>query len=41
VTTPEHRPQVVTTPYPLENADQALADLAGDRVEGAAVLVTG
>jgi propanol-preferring alcohol dehydrogenase len=37
----EHRLRVVTTPYPLEKADQALADLAGDRVHGAAVLVTG
>jgi alcohol dehydrogenase, propanol-preferring len=26
------------TPYPFERADQALADLAGDRVEGAAVI---
>jgi len=31
--------RVVTTPYPLERADEALADLAHDRVEGAAVLV--
>ena len=30
--------QVTTTPYPLEAADQALADVAGDRVTGAAVL---
>lgn len=30
-----------TVPYPLEAADRALADLAGDRVNGAAVLVTG
>ena len=31
-----------TTPYPLSHADRALADLAGDRVTGAAVLhVTG
>jgi alcohol dehydrogenase, propanol-preferring len=28
-----------TTPYPLEEADRALADLAHDRVTGAAVLV--
>ena len=28
------------TPYPLAGADRALADLAGDRVTGAAVLVT-
>ena len=27
-----------TTPYPLDRADQALADLAGDRLTGAAVL---
>jgi propanol-preferring alcohol dehydrogenase len=33
------RPTVV--PYPLASADQALADLAADRVTGAAVLVTG
>ena len=25
-------------PYPFDRADQALADLAGDRVAGAAVL---
>ncbi|MGD0742361.1 MAG: zinc-dependent alcohol dehydrogenase family protein [Acidimicrobiales bacterium] len=31
--------RVVATPYPLSRADQALADLAADRVEGAAVLV--
>lgn len=31
------RPQV--TPYPMAAADRALADLAGDRVTGAAVLV--
>lgn len=30
--------QVTTTPYPFEQADQALADLAADRVHGAAVL---
>jgi propanol-preferring alcohol dehydrogenase len=29
----------VTTPYPLDRADEALADLAHDRVNGAAVLV--
>ena len=29
---------VTATPYPFARADQALADLAGDRVEGAAVL---
>ncbi|MGH9213495.1 MAG: zinc-dependent alcohol dehydrogenase family protein [Acidimicrobiales bacterium] len=30
---------VTTTPYPLDAADQALTDLAGDRLTGAAVLV--
>jgi propanol-preferring alcohol dehydrogenase len=35
----EHRLQVVTTPYPLDRADEALADLAADRVNGAAVLI--
>jgi propanol-preferring alcohol dehydrogenase len=30
---------VSTTPYPLDQADQALSDLAHDRVNGAAVLV--
>ena len=30
---------VATTPYPLDAADRALADLAADRVTGAAVLV--
>jgi propanol-preferring alcohol dehydrogenase len=30
--------RVETTPYPFEAADQALADLAADRVHGAAVL---
>jgi propanol-preferring alcohol dehydrogenase len=30
--------RVMTTPYPLAHADRALADLAHDRVEGAAVL---
>ena len=34
----EHRLHVVTTPYPLDRADEALADLAADRVHGAAVL---
>jgi alcohol dehydrogenase, propanol-preferring len=33
--------RVTTTPYPLDAADRALADLAGDRVEGAAVLEVG
>jgi propanol-preferring alcohol dehydrogenase len=32
--------QVATTSYALGDADRALADLAGDRVTGAAVLVT-
>lgn len=35
-----HRLRVSTQPYPLDQADAALADLAGDRVDGAAVLVT-
>jgi propanol-preferring alcohol dehydrogenase len=35
----EHRLRVVTTPYPLDRADEALADLAADRVNGAAVLI--
>jgi propanol-preferring alcohol dehydrogenase len=30
--------RVTTTPYPLGHADRALADLAHDRVDGAAVL---
>jgi propanol-preferring alcohol dehydrogenase len=34
-----HRLQVTTTPYPLAAADQALADLAADRMTGAAVLI--
>jgi alcohol dehydrogenase, propanol-preferring len=33
--------KVTTTPYPLEAADEALADLAHDRVRGAAVLTPG
>jgi propanol-preferring alcohol dehydrogenase len=33
--------QVTTTPYPLDDADRALADLAADRVHGAAVLHVG
>jgi propanol-preferring alcohol dehydrogenase len=33
--------RVATTPYPLDAADRALADLAADRVTGAAVLVVG
>jgi propanol-preferring alcohol dehydrogenase len=32
------RVQVTTTPYSFEQADQALADLAGDRIHGAGVL---
>jgi propanol-preferring alcohol dehydrogenase len=32
---------VTTTPYPMREAPAALADLAADRVRGAAVLVTG
>src|SRR5215467_11082067 len=32
------RIKVITTPYPFDQADQALADLAGGRVHGAAVL---
>jgi propanol-preferring alcohol dehydrogenase len=35
----DHRLRVVTAPYSLDRADVALADLAGDRVHGAAVLV--
>lgn len=34
-----HRIHVATTPYPFDAADQALRDLAADRVNGAAVLV--
>lgn len=34
----EYPPTVTTTSYPFEHADQALADLAADRVHGAAVL---
>jgi propanol-preferring alcohol dehydrogenase len=33
-----HPLRVTTTPYPADRADEALADLAADRVEGAAVL---
>ncbi|MFJ2211007.1 zinc-dependent alcohol dehydrogenase family protein [Streptomyces sp. NPDC101062] len=33
--------RVTVTPYPLDHADRALADLAADRVTGAAVLVPG
>jgi propanol-preferring alcohol dehydrogenase len=35
----EHPLRITTTPYPLSRADQALADLAADRVNGAAVLL--
>jgi propanol-preferring alcohol dehydrogenase len=34
----EHRLRVTTTPYEFRAADRALADLAADRVSGAAVL---
>lgn len=34
-----HPLTVSVTPYPLDRADEALADLAADRVEGAAVLI--
>ena len=34
-----HRLRVAVTPYPLDAADRALADLAADRVNGAAVLI--
>lgn len=37
----EHHLHVTTTPYPLGQAGQALADLAADRVRGAAVLQVG
>ena len=33
--------EVTRTPYPLDAADEALADLAADRVSGAAVLHVG
>jgi propanol-preferring alcohol dehydrogenase len=33
------RIQVTTTPYPFDQADRALADLAGDRIHGAGVLL--
>ena len=33
------RIQVTTTPYPFDQADRALADLAGDRIHGAGVLI--
>jgi len=34
-----HRLSVTTTPYPFDQADRALTDLAEDRVDGAAVLL--
>ena len=33
-----HRLRVTVTPYPFDQADRALADLAADRVTGAAVI---
>ena len=33
--------RVSTTPYPMDQANEALADLANDRVNGAAVLMNG
>jgi propanol-preferring alcohol dehydrogenase len=33
------RIKVTTTPYPFDQADRALADLAGDRIHGAGVLL--
>jgi len=36
----QHRLDVHTQPYPFDRADEALADLAADRVTGAAVLQT-
>ncbi|MFD5247704.1 zinc-binding alcohol dehydrogenase family protein [Amycolatopsis sp. NPDC058340] len=36
-----HRLEVSTVPYPLDEADRALTDLAADRVNGAAVLRVG
>ena len=36
---PGSRIRPTTTPRPLAEADQALADLAADRITGAAVLV--
>src|SRR5919205_1740855 len=35
----EHHLYVVTSPYPLDQAEVALTDLAADRVHGAAVLI--
>ncbi|WP_250563585.1 zinc-binding alcohol dehydrogenase family protein [Sphaerisporangium fuscum] len=39
--TARHPLSVTTTPYPFDRADEALADLAADRVNGAAVLHIG
>ncbi|MEU4410969.1 zinc-binding alcohol dehydrogenase family protein [Streptosporangium sp. NPDC023963] len=39
--TARHPPRVTTTAYDFERADQALADLAADRVTGAAILRIG
>jgi alcohol dehydrogenase, propanol-preferring len=36
-----HPLRIAVTEYPMDGADRALADLAADRVNGAAVLVTG
>ncbi len=36
-----HHLAVTTQPYPLDAANQALSDLAGDRIIGAAVLING
>jgi propanol-preferring alcohol dehydrogenase len=35
----EHRLEVTVHPYPLDGADQALADLKAGRFDGAAVLL--
>jgi propanol-preferring alcohol dehydrogenase len=37
----EHRLEVTTVPYPLDEAGAALADLAAGRITGAAVLLPG
>jgi propanol-preferring alcohol dehydrogenase len=34
----QHRLDVHTQPYPFDRADNALADLSADRINGAAVL---
>jgi propanol-preferring alcohol dehydrogenase len=36
----DHRVQVTTPRYPLDRADEALADLSAGRVSGAAVLLS-